>query len=124
MQKGGKMGVPTKVQMIKRKNSNQWYVNFPAQVAQALDLRQSEVMEWHIVDKATLILMRKEVSPSVLKKNGERAPPGNRKDNRNNPARVQTGADSGACPAHGSLPVGLPGPAHRDRSDLRFGKAV
>jgi hypothetical protein len=68
MQKGGKMGVPTKVQMIKRKNSNQWYVNFPAQVAQALDLRQSEVMEWHIVDKATLILMRKEVPPSVLKK--------------------------------------------------------
>ena len=66
------MGFPTKVQLIKRKNSRQWYVNFPAQVAQALDLRQSEVMEWHIEDRATLVLVRREPPASVLKKKRRR----------------------------------------------------
>ncbi len=29
------MGCPAKIQLIKRKDSEQWYVNFPAQIAQA-----------------------------------------------------------------------------------------
>ena len=36
------MGYLTKVQTIKRKKSEQWYINFPSAVAQALDFAQSE----------------------------------------------------------------------------------
>lgn len=62
------MGCQTKVQLIKRKNSEQWYVNFPAQVAQAMDFNRGEVVEWHIEDRSTMALTRKETPPSPLKK--------------------------------------------------------
>jgi len=62
------MGCKTKVQQIKRKNSEQWYVNFPAQVAQAMDFSRGEVVEWHVEDRATMALKRMEPPPSVLKK--------------------------------------------------------
>ncbi|MHC4067640.1 MAG: hypothetical protein ACYSUI_24485 [Planctomycetota bacterium] len=52
------MGHPTKVQLIQRKNSEQWYVNFPAAVAHALEFGKGEVVEWLIEDKTTLILKR------------------------------------------------------------------
>ena len=31
------VGYPTKVQLIKRKQSEQWYINFPAALAQAME---------------------------------------------------------------------------------------
>ena len=31
------MGYPTKVQLIQRKDSRQWYINFPAPIAQAIE---------------------------------------------------------------------------------------
>jgi hypothetical protein len=62
------MGFPTKVQLIKRKNSEQYYINFPSAVAQAMDFQRGEVVEWSVEDKATLALTRKVVPPSVLKK--------------------------------------------------------
>ncbi len=52
------MGHPTKVQVIQRKNSEQWYVNFPAAVARALEFGKGEIVEWVIEDKSTLILKR------------------------------------------------------------------
>ena len=30
------MGLPIRVQLIRRKNSEQWYINFPSAVAQAM----------------------------------------------------------------------------------------
>jgi antitoxin component of MazEF toxin-antitoxin module len=62
------MGYPTKVQLIKRKQSEQWYINFPAAVAQAMDFERGETVEWTIEDKSLLALQRKKVPPSVLKK--------------------------------------------------------
>jgi len=62
------MGVPTKVQLINRKTSKQWYVNFPSAIAQALDFTRGEVVEWSIEDRATLVLRRRHVPPSPLKK--------------------------------------------------------
>ncbi len=62
------MGLPTKVQLIKRKNSEQWYVNLPAQVAQAMEFERGEVVEWSVEDKATLALCRQQVPPTKLKK--------------------------------------------------------
>ena len=62
------MGCPTKVQLIKRKDSEQWYVNLPAQVAQAMEFEKGEGVEWFVEDKSTLALKRKHTPPSVLKK--------------------------------------------------------
>ena len=62
------MGYPTKVQLIKRKQSEQWYINFPAAVAQAMEFRKGEVAEWLIEDRATLVLRRTQPPPSALKK--------------------------------------------------------
>jgi len=54
------MGFPTKVQLIDRKGSQQWYINFPAALAQACEFLRGEVVEWIVKDKNTLILRRNE----------------------------------------------------------------
>ena len=62
------MGLPTKVQLIKRKSSEQWYINFPSAVAQAMDFSRGETVEWSIEDKSLLALRRLNPPPSLLKK--------------------------------------------------------
>jgi hypothetical protein len=60
------MPFPTKVQLIKRKASEQWYINFPSAVAQAMDFQRGESVEWVVADKANLILHRPDVPPSPV----------------------------------------------------------
>ena len=62
------MGYPTKVQLIKRKQSEQWYINFPSAIAQAMEFERGEVVEWLIEDKRQLVLQRLRVPPSARKK--------------------------------------------------------
>ncbi len=62
------MGYPTKVQLIKRKTSEQWYVNFPAAVAQAMEFDKGEEMEWIIEDKQNLVLRRQKKASVISKK--------------------------------------------------------
>ena len=62
------MGFPTKVQLIRRKRSEQWYINFPSAIAQAMDFERGEMVEWIIEDKEQLVLRRLNAPPSVLKK--------------------------------------------------------
>jgi hypothetical protein len=62
------MGLPTKVQLIKRKSSEQWYINFPSAVAQAMDFTRGETVEWSIEDRSLLALRRLHPPPSLLKK--------------------------------------------------------
>ena len=52
------MGYPTTVQRIDRKASEQWYVNFPAALAGAMEFDKSETVEWVIQDQDTLLLRR------------------------------------------------------------------
>lgn len=52
------MGFRTKIQLIQRKESEQWYVNFPTQVAQIMEFNRGEEFEWTLVDKNTLKLRR------------------------------------------------------------------
>ncbi len=52
------MGYPTRVQLIKRKSSHQWYVNFPAAIAEAMEFEKSELVEWVIESKNKLSLRR------------------------------------------------------------------
>ena len=53
------MGYPTKVQLIKRQASEQWYINFPAALAQAMEFEKGETVEWVIKDRYTLTLQRR-----------------------------------------------------------------
>ena len=69
------MGYPTKVQRINRKKSEQWYINFPSAVAQAMEFDKGEVVEWIVADKANLILSRSNVpdNPVAVKKTPHRS---------------------------------------------------
>ena len=62
------MGFPTKVQLIKRKESEQWYINFPSAIAQAMDFERGETVEWTIEDRSLLSLKRHNTPASPLKK--------------------------------------------------------
>jgi bifunctional DNA-binding transcriptional regulator/antitoxin component of YhaV-PrlF toxin-antitoxin module len=62
------MGYSTKIQLIKRKASEQWYVNFPSAVAQAIEFNQGEIVEWIIDDHQRLVLKRSDESVKDLKK--------------------------------------------------------
>jgi hypothetical protein len=62
------MGYPTKIQLIKRAKSEQWYINFPSAVAQAMEFERGEVAEWLIDDHQRLVLMRSDEAVSSLKK--------------------------------------------------------
>jgi len=60
------MAYPTKVQVIQRKLSEQWYINFPAAIAQGMDFVKGEEVLWTIADKGNLILSRKQVPPNPI----------------------------------------------------------
>jgi hypothetical protein len=60
------MPYPTKVQVIQRKQSEQWYINFPAAIAQGMDFSKGEEVLWTIADKGNLILSRKNVPPNPI----------------------------------------------------------
>ena len=65
------MSYPTTVQLIKTKRSQQWYVNFPAALANAMDFSKGEVVEWTVVDRSQLMLVRPN-APAV-KRNSRKA---------------------------------------------------
>ena len=60
------MGYPTKVQCIQRKDTSQYYINFPSPIAQAMDFAKGEIVEWTIPDKGHLIVSRREVPPDPV----------------------------------------------------------
>jgi hypothetical protein len=61
------MGYPTKVQLIKRqKTADQYYINFPAAIAEAMDFTKGEIVEWIVEDRANLILHRTSVPPAPV----------------------------------------------------------
>ena len=62
------MGFPTKVQLIQRQASHQWYINFPSAIAQAMEFSRGETVEWIVEDKALLALRRLHPPPPTLKK--------------------------------------------------------
>ena len=71
------MGFPTKIQLIERQASEQWYVNLPSAVAQAMDFAKGETVEWTVADKGHLILSRRDVPPNpvAIDKAGEKKTP-------------------------------------------------
>lgn len=60
------MGYPTKIQLIARQKGQQWYVNFPNALAQAMNFRKGETVEWEVETREVLKMVRKE-SPELTK---------------------------------------------------------
>lgn len=81
------MGFPTKVQLIKRKASEQWYINFPSAVAQAMEFSRGETVEWVVEDKSLLALRRLHPPASALKKTPQAS------------SRISTNSGANASPA-------------------------
>jgi len=53
------MGYPTKIQLITREKGNQWYVNFPNALAEAMNFKKSEIIEWEVESLSVLRMVRK-----------------------------------------------------------------
>jgi len=68
------MGYPTKIQLINRKKSEQWYINFPSAVAQAMEFKKGEIVEWLVENKEKMILKRKAPTGNERKKKQPRKP--------------------------------------------------
>jgi hypothetical protein len=120
------MGYPTKVQRIQRqKGVDQWLINFPTAVAQAMDFVKGEVVEWTLIDKAHLILSRQSVPPDPVefKKN---ANPLKRLPTTLGQVRADlfpaTQLRTGAAPP--PEPAGLPGAPYRQRLGLHLRPSV
>jgi len=69
------MGYPTKVQCIRRKKgADQWYINFPTAIAEAMNFVKGETVYWHIADNANLVLQR-EKAPALPAEVKKKPPP-------------------------------------------------
>lgn len=66
------MGYKSKIQVIQRTSSRQFYLMIPAQTAEALELRKGEDIEWIIESKQLLVIKRKAQKP-VSKEGGKRS---------------------------------------------------
>lgn len=59
---------PVKIQAVRSQGcAERPFVNIPIAIARALDIRKGELVEWKIIDRAQLLLVR-EPQPSPLKK--------------------------------------------------------
>lgn len=58
------MGQKVKLQLIQRKDSQQWMFNIPAAIGSALEFKKGEVLDLTIKEKNHLIVRR--VSQNVL----------------------------------------------------------
>ena len=62
------MGSKVKIQRVERGKTKSFYVNFPAAVAEAGQIKKGEEMEWYIEDRDTYVLKRIKKSKSSLTK--------------------------------------------------------
>ena len=57
------MGYTVKIQRVDRGQTKSFYINFPASIAEAADIKKGEEWEWIIEDKNTFLLCRKNRKP-------------------------------------------------------------
>ena len=59
------MGNPTKEQLVRRKESGQWYINFHSAVARTAEFGCSKTVELNFEEKAGLVLHMQKLSLST-----------------------------------------------------------
>jgi len=62
------MGFKTKIQLINRKASQQWYINFPSACAQMMEFKKGETVEWTVTESGDLLLKRNRKEMNDTKK--------------------------------------------------------
>lgn len=60
------MAYKTKIQLIERKTSEQWYIFFPMAIARAMEFEKSEELEIIIQSKTEITIKRK--NPNMTKR--------------------------------------------------------
>jgi antitoxin component of MazEF toxin-antitoxin module len=61
------MGYPTKIQLISRQKGNQWYVNFPNALAEAMNFVKGETVEWTVLSTTCLEMKRHRKKADIRK---------------------------------------------------------
>ncbi len=94
-------GFPDQGPTHQPKKSQQWYINFPSAVAQAMEFNQGETVEWFIDNKETLVLHRPEAPERKVKKTLQA--PSSRKSKRSSePAATPSGKSAPGREVDGS----------------------
>lgn len=62
------MGYPVKLQKVERPTNRSYYINFPAPLAEAMQVEKGEEFEWIVEDRNTLVLKRMKSRPTARKK--------------------------------------------------------
>jgi len=62
------MGYNAKVQRVDRGKTKSFYINLPAAVAEACNIKKGEELEWLIEDKNTFVLKRINPLKSTIRK--------------------------------------------------------
>jgi bifunctional DNA-binding transcriptional regulator/antitoxin component of YhaV-PrlF toxin-antitoxin module len=57
------MGYGIKLQKVERPTNRSYYVNLPVVLAEAMNLKKGEDLEWILEDKNTLLLVRRTKQP-------------------------------------------------------------
>lgn len=52
------MGYKVKLQLIQRKDSQQWLFNIPAAIGEAMELKKGEILDLTIKDRNSLVIRR------------------------------------------------------------------
>ena len=66
------MGYSTKIQLISRKKGNQWYVNFPNALAEAMNFTKGETVEWEVESLTGLRMTRQRLINNKSKQSGDK----------------------------------------------------
>lgn len=64
MKKKKTAGYLIKVQKVERPTNRSYYLNLPVVLAEAMEIKKAEEMQWLIEDKNTLLLCRKQKKPA------------------------------------------------------------
>ncbi len=62
------MGYKVRMQRVDRPTNRSFYLNFPAPIADAVEMQKGEELEWLVEDRNTFIVKRLKPSNSFMKK--------------------------------------------------------
>lgn len=65
------MGYRVKMQKIERATNQTYYVSFPSAIAEAINLKKGEEMEWFIEGRNCFVLKRVKEAGAFKKKGGK-----------------------------------------------------
>jgi len=62
------MGYKVRMQRVDRPTNRSFYLNFPAPIADAVNMQKGEELEWLVEDRNTFLIKRVKARKSFLKK--------------------------------------------------------